>query len=158
MAATDVSYHIEPANLRDLGGLRHLERACFPQDAWPLLDLIAVLTYPHIVRLKAVHGGKMIGFVAGDRKSDEIGWIATIGVLPKFQGQGIGAALLRACEERLNVARIRLNVRRGNLPAIRLYERFGYQWVDTWVRYYTDGAAALVYEKICHLPASDRSK
>ena len=145
----NLPYRIEPANWRDLGALRHLEQVCFPKDAWPLLDLLAVLTYPNIVRLKATHEGKMVGFVAGDRKSDELAWIATIGVLPEFRGQGIAAALLRACETRLDVARIRLNVRRGNRDAIRLYEGFGYRWVDTWPRYYDDGAAALVYEKPC---------
>lgn len=147
MSPDSAAYRIQTAHWRDLGDLRHLEQVCFPKDAWPLLDLLAVLAYPNIVRLKAVHEGRMIGFVAGDRKSDELAWIATIGVLPEFRGRGIASALLQACETRLQVARIRLNVRRENRNAIRLYEKFGYHWVDTWPRYYDDGAAALVYEK-----------
>jgi hypothetical protein len=35
---------IQTASLRDLSALRRLEHACFEKDAWPLLDLIAVLT------------------------------------------------------------------------------------------------------------------
>jgi hypothetical protein len=58
---------ILPANLRDLGGLRRVEQACFLKDAWPLLDLFAVLTWPEIIRLKAVENDQMIGFIAGDR-------------------------------------------------------------------------------------------
>ncbi len=69
-----------PANWRDLGGLRQLEKVCFPVDSWPLLDLIGVLSLPNIVRLKAVISDQMIGFVAGDKKSSDLGWIATIGV------------------------------------------------------------------------------
>ena len=56
---------IQTASLLDLGALRRLERACFEKDAWPLLDLVAVLTWPEVVRLKAVDSGEMIGFVAG---------------------------------------------------------------------------------------------
>jgi len=140
-----------PANWRDLGGLRQLEKACFPVDSWPLLDLIGVLSLPNIVRLKAVISDQMIGFVAGDKKSSDLGWIATIGVLPEYRRQGIAAALLTECETRLEVARIRLSVRLGNTSAIQLYEGFGYQRVDIWPKYYQDGADALVFEKLSRI-------
>lgn len=140
-----------PANWRDLGGLRQLEKACFPVDSWPLLDLIGVLSLPNIVRLKAVISDQMIGFVAGDRKSSDLGWIATISVLPEYRRQGIAAALLTECETRLEVARIRLSVRLGNTRAIQLYEGFGYQRVDIWPKYYQDGTDALVFEKLSQI-------
>jgi ribosomal protein S18 acetylase RimI-like enzyme len=35
----------------------------------------------------------------------------------------------------------------GRWPAIRLYERFGYERVGEWSRYYQDGESALVMEK-----------
>jgi ribosomal protein S18 acetylase RimI-like enzyme len=70
-----------------------------------VLDLIGVLSFSNVVRLKAVSGnalGQVVGFVAGDiRREEGLAWISTIGVLPEYRGQGIGAALLRACEERL---------------------------------------------------------
>lgn len=139
---------ILPASIRDLNVLRRLERACFDQDAWSLFDLIAVLTFPDVVRLKAVDAGQMIGFIAGDpRPSQGFSWIATIGVLPEYQGNGIGRALLRACQNRLRTPRIRLSVRIGNTAAIRLYEQEGYQHVDIWRAYYHDGEDALVMEK-----------
>ena len=70
---------IQPAGLFDLSALRRLERACFDKDAWPLLDLIAVLTWHDVVRLKAVNDGEMIGFVACDpRPSQSLAWISTI--------------------------------------------------------------------------------
>ena len=144
------SYHIIPANWRDLGALRHLEKVCFPQDAWPLLDLIGVLSLPNVVRLKAMSNDQMIAFVAGDHKSDDLAWIATICVLPEYRRQGIASALLDECETRLDVARIRLSVRLGNAGAIQLYEGFGYRRVDIWPKYYQDGADALVFEKFCH--------
>jgi ribosomal protein S18 acetylase RimI-like enzyme len=140
---------IIPASWRDLGALRYLEKECFPEDAWPLLDLIAVLSFSNIVRLKAICDEQMIGFVAGDQKSDDLAWIATIGVLPEYRRQGIASALLQACETQLKVSRIRLSVRLGNAGAVRLYENFGYQRVDIWPKYYQDGTDAIVFEKIC---------
>lgn len=136
------------ASLRDLNALRALEQACFDRDAWSLLDLMAVLTFPEVVRLKAVEDGRMAGFVAGDpRPSEGIAWIATIGVHPEFQRRGIGRALLRACEERLTLPRVRLTVRMSNSPAIALYEKEGYRSVDIWKAYYNDGEDGLVMEK-----------
>ena len=139
---------VEQASLRDLGALRHLEQLCFPRDAWPLLDLVGVLTYPGVVRLKATVGQQMVGFIAGDiRRLEGVAWIATLAVLPEFRRRGIGAALLQACEVRLKVNRIRLCVRLSNEEAIRLYEKTGYQRVGQWSRYYQDGESALVMEK-----------
>jgi ribosomal protein S18 acetylase RimI-like enzyme len=140
---------ILPANLRDLSQLRHVEQACFPQDAWPLLDLMAVLTFPEVVRLKAVADGRMVGFIAGDpRRSEGMAWIATLGVLPEYRRQGIARLLLLECEKHLNSPRLRLCVRLDNTPAIRLYEQEGYQRIGTWTKYYNDGGDALVMEKI----------
>lgn len=143
------SMHILRATLRDLGPLRRIEQACFLKDAWPLLDLLAVLTWPEVVRLKAVEDGQMIGFIAGDpRPSDHQAWIATVGVLPEYQRRGIGRALLRECEQRLTQPRIRLCVRVSNESAIHLYQQEGYLAMDTWREYYNDKENALVMEKI----------
>ena len=140
---------ILPATLRDLGSLRRIEQACFLQDAWPLLDLVAVLTYPDVIRLKAVNGEKMIGFIAVDlRPVEGIAWIATVGVLPEYRRQGIARALLLECESRIKQPRIRLCVRPSNQAAIRLYQVEGYFEVDTWRKYYNDAESALVMEKI----------
>jgi ribosomal protein S18 acetylase RimI-like enzyme len=139
---------IVPASILDLGALRHLEQACFPKDGWPLLDLIAVLTFGGVVRLKAIENDQMIGFIAGDpRPREGLAWIATIGVLPEHRGRGIGRALLKACESHLPQPRIRLSVRPSNHEAIRMYQNAGYRSVDQWRNYYDDGEDALVMEK-----------
>ncbi len=140
---------ILPSNIRDLGHLRKVEQACFPKDAWPLLDLIAVLTWPDVVRLKAVEDGQMVGFIAGDpRSTGDMAWIATVGVLPQYQRRGIGRALLRACEAKLTQPRIRLCVRVTNEGAITMYKQEGYTVADIWREYYNDKENALVMEKI----------
>jgi len=139
---------IQTANIIDLGALRRLETVCFEKDAWPFLDLIAVLTWPEVIRLKAVDAGEMIGFVAGDpRSSDGVAWISTIGVDPRYQRRGVGRALLRACEAQIELPRMKLTVRVSNQGAIALYEQEGYQMVDLWRGYYNDGEDGLVMGK-----------
>lgn len=140
----------EPASWRDLGAVRHLEQVCFPKDAWPLWDIIGVLTFANLVRLKAVtEDGQVVGFVAGDiHRGEGISWIATIGVLPEYQGRGIGRKLLEDCEAQLPTHSIRLCVRKDNEVAIGLYLRSGYTHVGEWKRYYQDGGDAAVMEKI----------
>jgi len=139
---------IQTANIIDLAALRRLEAACFDKDAWPFLDLIAVLTFPEIIRLKAVDSGEMVGFVAGDPRSSEgVAWISTIGVDPRYQRRGIGRALLRACEAQVKLPLMKLTVRLSNHGAIAMYEQEGYRSLDIWKGYYNDGENGLVMVK-----------
>jgi ribosomal protein S18 acetylase RimI-like enzyme len=139
---------IEAASIRDLTALRHVEKVCFPKDAWPLMDLIGVLAFPAVIRFKAMIGKEMVGFIAGDvRRLEGVAWIATVAVLPEYRGKGIGSALLQACEDKIPLNRIRLCVRVSNDTAIRLYEHRSYERVGEWSRYYQDGESALVMEK-----------
>ena len=139
---------IQTANIIDLGPLRRLESVCFDKDAWPILDLIAVLTWPNIIRLKAVEADEMVGFIAGDpRQSDGVAWISTIAVDPRYQRRGVGRALLQACETQLGFPVIKLSVRLSNYGAIALYEKEGYRTSDVWRGYYNDGEDGLVMVK-----------
>jgi ribosomal protein S18 acetylase RimI-like enzyme len=139
---------IVTASWHDLRDLYDMERTCFQLDAWPLLDVLGVLTFPQVIRLKAVSQGKMVGFIAADlRRSQATAWIATLAVLPECRQQGLGKALLKACEAEITLPKIRLCVRRSNTPAIHLYLKSDYQQVDIWKAYYRGGDDALVFEK-----------
>jgi ribosomal-protein-alanine N-acetyltransferase len=146
---SDCIYRIGPASWRDLNAVRRLEQVCFPEDVWPLLDIIGVLTTPNVLRLKAVCAEQVVGFVAADvRRRERLAWIATIGVLPEYRGRGIGRALMEACEAQIPTPSIRLSVRESNRTAIHLYESMGYRQVGRWKVYYHDGEDALVMEKV----------
>ena len=132
------------ATILDLGALRKLEKESFDRDAWPMIDLIAVLTFSNVVRLKAVENGSMVGFIAGDPRLRD----GTIAVDSNFRRRGIGTALLHACESQLGVPRSRLTVRTSNQGAITLYEKEGYRTIDVWKAYYSDGEDAIVMEKV----------
>ena len=140
-----------PATWHDLRELYQLERICFQVDAWPMLDVLGVLTLPQVLRLKAVNKNTMIGFIAADlRRMRQTAWIATLAVLPEYQKAGLGSTLLETCESQINLPRIRLSVRQSNHPAIQLYKKHTYQQVDTWRAYYKGGDDALIFEKTLH--------
>ena len=139
---------IIPATWRDVKSLYDLERICFQVDAWPLIDVLGVLTLPQLIRLKAVDHDTMIGFIAADlRRLQETAWIVTFAVLPKYRRVGIGSALIEKCEAQITLPRIRLSVRQSNQIAIQLYKKLNYQHVDTWDAYYKGGDDALIFEK-----------
>jgi ribosomal-protein-alanine N-acetyltransferase len=89
--------------------------------------------------LKAVAGGRIVGFVAGDpRRWSSHAVILTLGVDPTWRRKGVGQRLMRECEARLDLPVIRLQVRKSNTPAIALYRKLGYASVRDLPRYYSD--------------------
>ncbi len=149
--SSETSWLIEKADWRDYTQLTQLERACFSsEDAWPFWDLIGVLTFPGLIRLKAVVEGRMVGFISGEfDRVKKKGWITTLAVLPAFRRKGIAQALLAQCEHDLGMPVVRLSVRASNSGAIKLYEIAGYKISDRWARYYAGGEDAVVFEKRC---------
>ena len=67
-------FGIQLATWHDMTSLRELEKLCFPLDAWPLLDILGVLTLPNVIRLKAVEADIPIGFVFSEIKK-KTAWI-----------------------------------------------------------------------------------
>ncbi len=142
---------IRRAGWRDLGSALEIERACFGREAWPWIDVLAALTLPGTVRLKAEQDGRVIGYVFAERwLGGDLGWIASLAVHPEFQRGGIGRMLLEAGERGLGTARVRLTFRVSNEAARALYRTAGYSPVDVWRRYYADGEDGEVWEKGIH--------
>lgn len=143
------SIEFSPANLWDLNGVRQLERLSFELDAWPLIEMIGVLSLPNIERWKAMDGDTLVGFVAADiRRRESLAWIATIAVHPGYRQRGIGGRLMQIAEERCGMPRMRLSVRASNRAAQKLYQGRGYVQYDVWPRYYAGGEDAIVMEKL----------
>jgi ribosomal protein S18 acetylase RimI-like enzyme len=141
-------FQIEEASWRDFNELRQLENECFPLDAWPIWDVLGILSLPSVIRLKAIIDQKMVGFIAGDvRRHEETGWIATLAVTGACRRNGIATALIGSCEIQMNVKKVKLCVRRFNDPAIRLYRNLGYHDAGVWEKYYIGGEDALILEK-----------
>ena len=143
------------ATWRDVGALVKLDRRCFkPIDAYAWYEFLNLCVWPGLITLKAVHAGRIVGFIAGDpRRQEGHTIIVTIAVDPVHQRRGIGERLMREVETRSALPRLQLMVRTSNLPALHLYRKLDYAIVETWPRYYEDGEDAYVMEKNLTLPS-----
>lgn len=93
---------------------------------------------------------KVIGYAAVFCAADE-GNLVSIGVRQEYREMGVASELLDICYEMAadrGVASINLEVRESNEPAIRLYEKEGFQVTGKRPRFYRDPAEdALLYIK-----------
>jgi len=145
---TNVDIEIVPASIWDLNHVRALEQVCFPQDAWPLIEMIGVLTFPGVQRWKAMASEELVGFVAADvRPHQNVAWIATISVHPDYRRRGLGDRLMEKVEGLVKVSAMRLSARASNRAAIALYQKRGYEQIDVWPKFYRGGEDAVVMEK-----------
>lgn len=111
-----------------------LERVCFPAEPWPE-DMIRRLADNFTV---ASEDGAVCGYLALSTVLDE-GNIDNVAVAPEWRRRGIGGALIgdavrRGREQGLSF--LTLEVRAGNDPAIRLYEKHGFREVGRRKNYY----------------------
>jgi ribosomal-protein-alanine N-acetyltransferase len=87
-------------------------------------------------------GRRLGGYIAARMNGDEL-HVNNIGVWPESRRQGVGGALLGAVLDvagRCGAAEAVLEVRAGNLPALMLYERFGFAVVGQRRNYYREPA------------------
>ena len=148
MSTKKVDFSLSQATIWDIGDIRNLEQAAFEKDAWPLIEMIGVLSIPSVERWKAKFGDQLVGFVAVDiRKGQDLAWIATVAVHPSVRRMGLGSLLMEKAEGIVNVSRMRLSVRASNQGAIQMYQKLGYEQIDVWPKYYTGSEDAIVMEK-----------
>lgn len=86
----------------------------------------------------ALTGRSLSGYIAARINADEL-HVNNIGVWPESRRQGVGGALLGAALEeavRRGAVEAVLEVRASNLPARRMYERFGFNVVGDRRNYY----------------------
>lgn len=83
---------------------------------------------------------KCIGYCGFWRTYDE-GDITNVAVSPSYRRQGIGAMLVSQMIKRaiqMNLKSMSLEVRKSNLAAQKLYEKFGFEVIGERKRYYSD--------------------
>jgi len=138
-----VSYgKLKPA---DAARCAELESQLFEgDDPWPERAFLAELKAKHIHYVAARTEDKLIGYAGiarlGRVKPFEYE-IHTIGVDPDYQGQGIGRCLVSQILELASGSVVFLEVRTDNVPAISLYESFGFVNVGLRRRYYRASGA-----------------
>lgn len=95
--------------------------------------------------------GRLLGdAVLFFRRGSRVVRLYSLVAAPEARGRGVGRALLVAAERhaRRRGKELRLEVRKDNDVAIRLYEGHGYARFDERHRYYEDGMDAWRYRKV----------
>jgi ribosomal-protein-alanine N-acetyltransferase len=85
---------------------------------------------------------QMAAFIFLMTSPEGTGHITTIGVAPEHRRRGLAEMLLQYSEEALKkrgIGIIMLEVRVSNLPAQKLYGKFGYSIVQRLSKYYNNG-------------------
>jgi len=130
-------FSLRPVVKDDLRELMKIESAVspFPWSARQFNDSIKNHRGVVLQRRKRV-----VGYLFFYRILDQAE-LLNIAVAPALQGQGLGSELLQYCLNQLrrHTARLHLEVRASNFPAIALYLRTGFKQVGERRSYYRDG-------------------
>jgi ribosomal-protein-alanine acetyltransferase len=142
---------IRPARPADLDALLALESQAFRTDRLSRASFRRLLAAPSAAVIVAELAGEFAGYaLVLFRKRTPVARLYSIAVAPQAAGQGVGATLLAAAEQAAierGAARLRLEVREGNDPAIGLYVKCGYRQFGRRAHYYEDKGDALRFDK-----------
>lgn len=148
---------IAPMAPADLDEVLVIERHSFP-SAWSRSSYERELRNHNSYYFAARHEGRLVGYIGMWVVVDEA-HITTLAVHPGCRRRGVGSHLLRlliehACQR--GAARMTLEVREQNLPAISMYRAFGFQQTGVLRGYYGDtGENGLVMWKVLKPPGED---
>jgi ribosomal-protein-alanine N-acetyltransferase len=135
----------------DLDGVMAIEKVSFPTP-WPRKLFEEELGREFSDALVAVPpgGGNVLGYAVCWTVADE-SHLLNIAVRPDARERGVGRALLLECMRRgagAGAELIHLEVRAGNLPAIRMYQREGFSFQGIRRGYYGDtGEDAILFSR-----------
>lgn len=127
-------------NFDYIKGLAEFEKKCFPSDFWSEKSIREALNRSDIVYgVDFNDSGEPVGYFLGAIGLDEAE-LYRIGVLPEFRGHGHSKHIMEAFLDSLpqKTERVFLEVRESNLPAVKLYKRYGFEAVGLRKNYYGD--------------------
>ncbi|MGD0160319.1 MAG: ribosomal protein S18-alanine N-acetyltransferase [Candidatus Bathyarchaeia archaeon] len=133
---------VEDASIKSLERLYQIEKECFVEEAFTKKQISLLLTDYNSVSLMAKENGEIVGFIVAmiypDRKTIN-GHILTIDVSPSYRRRGVGEMLLEEMEKifvQKGVQVCLLEVKEGNVAAIGLYRKLGYEEIGRLQNYY----------------------
>ena len=126
-----MAFDIAPYRSEHFEGVKALWREAFPDDPpWNKADVAipAKLAVQPELFLLALDRDLVIGSIMAGYDGHR-GWLYAVAVLHSRRRQGVGAALVRAAEDRLRsmgCSKINLQVRATNATVVEFYKRLGY--------------------------------
>ncbi len=120
---------IRQAELGDVDDIYEIEKLCFP-DPWSRGSIRYELEENQSAfYIVAEHSGHVVGYAGLWWILDE-GHITNVAVKPGYRNRKIAEGIIRTLIDHTvaeGIGHHTLEVRRSNEPAIRLYEKFGFQ-------------------------------
>ena len=112
-------------------------------------EAFMMLTDPSREAYVAVIGDEVVGFTILRMEGVFVGYIQTVGVMPKWRNRGIGTRLIRFAEQRIfeRFPNVFLCVSSFNQEALRLYERLGYHVVGELKDFIVPGHSEILLRK-----------
>lgn len=140
---------ISKMNISDLEEIKDVLLSDF-DDFWNINTFKEELLNPNSKYIVAKINNKIVGF-AGIWKSVDDVHITNIVTSKSFRNQHIGSMMLSALIEiaktENNITSITLEVNSNNIPAQKLYEKFGFKVVGLRKKYYNNIDDAIIYTK-----------
>ena len=144
-------YQIRKAGINDLSQIIQIEARVFP-DPWNKAQLAFELKeQPTAFNRVAVYLGKVVGYLMSHVIYDVV-HLNNLAVDLPVQGKGVGRLLMESLFKFLadrQPVKIFLEVAETNYQAIRFYQKFGFETIDSRKKYYYSGEDALVM--VCKL-------
>ena len=119
----------------DIPEAAQISRGSF-SDPWTESGFSSYISGENSVCLSAAEE-KLAGYVMASTDGDTA-WIDSIAVHSGYRRRGVGTMLLAALREKTNGIPITLEVRESNLPARRLYEKYGFETAGIRRNMYSD--------------------
>ena len=147
---------IRPATISDIDVLDTIEQAVFSTDRISRRSFRTLIDRPTAETLVVEVDGQICGYaMILFRAGAALARLYSLAIVPGQGGKGLGKALLAAAEvAAMDHDRIllRMEVREDNVSALALYKSAGYHHIGRVAEYYSDGMAALRFEKLLRGP------
>lgn len=142
---------IEFAQKKDVKELIYLEKVCFQQDAFSRNQITYLITKAKGEFVVIRNNNKIVAYlIISKRENSKQIRIYSIAIAPDARGLGLAKRLMNYVEDvckQESKERITLEVSKENIPAINLYQSFGYKIVGERPNYYANGGSALLMIK-----------
>ncbi|MFQ6050128.1 MAG: ribosomal protein S18-alanine N-acetyltransferase [Candidatus Hydrothermarchaeota archaeon] len=133
----------------DFDRVIEIERASF-KDPWSHISFLDLFHFSPKGFIVVEVQGEIVGYAIYVLETNEIGHLLSIAVDPNWRRKKIGTSLMNYIIEDLRnkgVKYLKLEVREGNLPAIKLYKSLGFLEIEIIRYYYSDGENAILMVK-----------
>ncbi len=161
----EVNYKLRRFKPSDLEQVMQINRACLPENYTTLFFMNIYKRFPEAFMV-AEANKQLVGYIMCRIETGiptlkllgitRKGHVISIAVMPSHHRQGIGHTLMRGATKAMleyNAKECYLEVRKSNLPAVRLYKKMGFKIARTARNYYADGEDALVMSAALPLAA-----